>query len=210
MDAVEAPLSEVDDRTELARRLGALRDRRGLSVRDLARASGLPLGTVGGYLSGRHLPQPATVDQFERMLAALGVEPGEPMPTWVRPVQLLGGAALAAVAARSGGWTGVMLVGLACRVALDPNPLFYYGLGPVLGALIWDGARGGAGIPWTTWCAVAAFSVTPYIAPPVLSGAWRVAACAALVLVVLLWRGRSAPDPAPGHAVLVEAGERRG
>ncbi|MEN1975479.1 nSTAND1 domain-containing NTPase [Cellulomonas sp. P4] len=63
----------VDDRAGLARALTGLRERAGLSVRDVARLAGLPLGTAGGYLSGRHLPQPATVGQFERMLAALGV-----------------------------------------------------------------------------------------------------------------------------------------
>lgn len=69
----EAHPAAIDDRTGLARALTTLRERRRLSVRDVARLSGLPLGTVGGYLSGRHLPQPGTLHQFERMLAVLGV-----------------------------------------------------------------------------------------------------------------------------------------
>ncbi|WP_188079110.1 helix-turn-helix domain-containing protein [Actinotalea subterranea] len=88
-EPTEEPLLDaVTDRAGLARALTTLRERRGLSVRDVARLSGLPLGTVGGYLSGRHLPQPATIDQFERMLTALGVPDGARAP-WVDAVTRL-------------------------------------------------------------------------------------------------------------------------
>ncbi len=74
--------AELPDRAALARELTRLREAAGLSVRDVARRAGLPLATVGGYLSGRHLPQPATMDQFERMLVALGV-PDADRAAWV-------------------------------------------------------------------------------------------------------------------------------
>lgn len=83
-----SPLDDVVDRAGLARRLTGLREAAGLSVRDVGRRADLPLGTVGGYLSGRHLPQPATFDQFERMLAALGV-PAAERPAWVEAVARL-------------------------------------------------------------------------------------------------------------------------
>lgn len=78
----------IVDRAELARRLTEQRERAGLSVRDVSRAAGLPLGTVGGYLSGRHLPQLATMDQFARMLAALAI-PEDERPAWLEVVSRL-------------------------------------------------------------------------------------------------------------------------
>lgn len=84
----DAGPSDIVDRTGLARRLTVLRERGGRSVRDVARLAGLPLGTVGGYLSGRHLPQSATIDQFERVLAALGVPQAE-LGAWIEVVARL-------------------------------------------------------------------------------------------------------------------------
>jgi WD40 repeat protein/transcriptional regulator with XRE-family HTH domain len=58
---------------ELAAALTDLRLRAGLSVREVARRTGIPSATLGGYFSGRHLP-PATQPQvFGEVLAALGV-----------------------------------------------------------------------------------------------------------------------------------------
>lgn len=80
--------SSVTDRAGLAAALGALRDRRALSVRDVARLSRLPLATVAGYLAGRHLPQPATLDQFQRVLRVLGV-PDADQGAWLDVVSRL-------------------------------------------------------------------------------------------------------------------------
>jgi hypothetical protein len=33
-----------------------LRESRGLTVRDVAKLTGLPISTLGGYFAGRHLP----------------------------------------------------------------------------------------------------------------------------------------------------------
>ena len=136
-------------------------------------------------------------------LTLLGLEPGAASPGWVRPAQLVGGATVATWAAVRGKWTGVVLVGLSSRVLLDPNPLFYYGVGPVLGALIWDLTRGGRGVPWTTGCAAAAFSVAPLLTPPPAVAAARTLTCIGLVLVVLLARARSA------DATAVRRGDER-
>lgn len=135
-------------------------------------------------------------------LMALGLEVGGAIPGWVRPAQLFGGAALAAVAVRRGNWTGVLLVGLAVRVALDPNPMFYYGIGPVLGALVWDLTRSRSGIPWFTALTMAVFSLLPNVGDPLATGVIRVVVCAALALSVLLVRQASSraagsSDPAP-------------
>jgi transcriptional regulator with XRE-family HTH domain len=84
-DLDDLDVSSITDRAELSAALAVLRARQALSVRDVARLSGLPLATVGGYLAGRHLPQPATIDQFQRVLAALGVPDGEQGP-WLEAV----------------------------------------------------------------------------------------------------------------------------
>ncbi len=63
--------------------LAALRIRAGLTVRDLGRAAGIPGSTIGGYLSGRHLPPPTRPEVLGRLLAALGV-PAEQHPAWTR------------------------------------------------------------------------------------------------------------------------------
>lgn len=69
----EGDPGSIDSRVELAAALTALRERTGLSVRDLARAVDSPVATVGGYVSGRHLPTVAQSAVFVRILAACGV-----------------------------------------------------------------------------------------------------------------------------------------
>jgi len=79
---------DLTSREDLAQALRALRERRGMTVRDIARAAGLPVATVGGYLTGRHLPPLATVDQFAQVLTSLGVAADE-IPGWVAAVNRL-------------------------------------------------------------------------------------------------------------------------
>lgn len=129
-------------------------------------------------------------------LAAMGLDVGAGMPAWVRPVQMGAGLVLGAVAALRGHWTGVLLVGVAARVALDPNPLHYYATGAVLGALVWDLTRGRSGIPWTAGAAMAAFSVAPFLPDAGALGVARVVICAGLVAAVLVRpRARAAEVP---------------
>jgi hypothetical protein len=49
-----------------------LRSRAGLTVRQVARASGLPASTVGDYFSGRHLPATGQAGSLHRILVACG------------------------------------------------------------------------------------------------------------------------------------------
>jgi WD40 repeat protein len=74
--------SGVETRAELARELTTLRLVSGLTVRELARRLDAPLATVGGYLSGRHLPGPGQTEQFRSLLAHCGVVPAE-LDQWV-------------------------------------------------------------------------------------------------------------------------------
>ncbi|HVM28584.1 MAG TPA: helix-turn-helix domain-containing protein [Mycobacteriales bacterium] len=68
---------------DFARELTALRERAGLSLRDLARRSDAPLATVGGYLSGKHLPQASSRQVLERVLAACGVTAEADVLAWL-------------------------------------------------------------------------------------------------------------------------------
>ncbi len=87
-DATPTAPQNVRSREDLGASLTSLRLASGLSVRDVARRAGLPLGTVGGYLSGRHLPPLATLDQFAGLLRALGV-PDDAVPAWLEAVSRL-------------------------------------------------------------------------------------------------------------------------
>lgn len=66
---------------EFAGALTALRLQSGLTVRAVAKATGLPVSTLGGYFSGRHLPPATRPDVLESVLDALSV-PTAQRPGW--------------------------------------------------------------------------------------------------------------------------------
>lgn len=68
--------------SEFAAALAALRERRGRTVREVAKAADLPSSTLGGYLSGRHLPPITRLPAFAGLLIALGVPLDEHEP-WI-------------------------------------------------------------------------------------------------------------------------------
>jgi hypothetical protein len=70
-------------------------------------------------------------------LAALGVRDAL-MPHWVRPAQVLGGIALAALLVRRVHWGTAVAAALAVRLALDPAVYGYYTPTFVLAALVLD------------------------------------------------------------------------
>lgn len=76
-------------REDLVEQLRVLREAAGLSVRDLASAVDGRVSTVGGYLSGKHLPTPAQTPLFRRILAALGVTSEAEQDQWVEAVARL-------------------------------------------------------------------------------------------------------------------------
>jgi WD40 repeat protein/transcriptional regulator with XRE-family HTH domain len=57
---------------EFGRELTLLRHRADLTVRQVAKAAGLPASTAGDYFSGRHLPAPGQADSLHKILAACG------------------------------------------------------------------------------------------------------------------------------------------
>ncbi len=58
---------------EFAGALTALREAGGLSVRQVSRGCGVPSATLGGYFSGRHLPNATQLPVLDAVLTALGV-----------------------------------------------------------------------------------------------------------------------------------------
>ena len=73
--------------------LTALRENAGFTVRELARKLDVPLGTVSGWCTGRHLPTLSQKDMFLRLLATCGVEHGaeeEWSACWLRLRRPLG------------------------------------------------------------------------------------------------------------------------
>jgi WD40 repeat protein/transcriptional regulator with XRE-family HTH domain len=72
----------VGDRQQFADALKQVREYAGLTVRDLARATGVPHSTIGGYLSGRHLPPVSQPDLLPEILRACGIEDGHTLERW--------------------------------------------------------------------------------------------------------------------------------
>jgi hypothetical protein len=64
--------------------------------------------------------------------------------SWLRPTQFVVGVAVGVVVAVRRHWTAAPLAALAVRVVTDPFSYGYYGLGPVLFALLWDTTRPGS------------------------------------------------------------------
>jgi WD40 repeat protein len=73
---------DIDTGAEFAAGLTDLRLRAGRSIRDVARATGIPSATLGGYFSGRHLPPGTQPQQFDQLLDALGVTDPAEVSAW--------------------------------------------------------------------------------------------------------------------------------
>lgn len=73
---------QVQTRQEFARGLTRLRERAGLTVRDVAKSVDLPDSTVGGYYSGRHLPPVKPPDILRNLLRFCGVTDQAEIERW--------------------------------------------------------------------------------------------------------------------------------
>ena len=99
--------AEIVNRGDLAAALTALRERAGFAVRDLAREIDSPAATVGGYLSGRHLPTAAQSGVFRRLLQACGVADPDDVEDWVEAVARIRRLAAHRSAADTGPYRGL-------------------------------------------------------------------------------------------------------
>ncbi len=71
--------TRIESAADLARELTTLRERGGLTVREVQRRSGIVHSTLGGYFSGRHRPP---LDRLELVLAACGVDDPDELAAW--------------------------------------------------------------------------------------------------------------------------------
>src|SRR5262249_47554781 len=63
---------------DFGRELSLARQQAGLTIREAARASGIPVSTAGDYFTGRHLPPARPPELLARLLAACGItDPGQ-------------------------------------------------------------------------------------------------------------------------------------
>ncbi|ACU75752.1 transcriptional regulator, XRE family [Catenulispora acidiphila DSM 44928] len=74
----------ISTRAEFGRALTELREAAGLTIRDAAKGLGLPSSTIGGYLTGRHLPPVRFPDLLPDFLRMCGVSDPSEIEEWVR------------------------------------------------------------------------------------------------------------------------------
>lgn len=74
---------EISTRHEFADKLSLLKDRAGVTVRDVAGKTGVPASTLGGYFAGTHLPPVKMSDLLPRILSACGVHDEAEIERWL-------------------------------------------------------------------------------------------------------------------------------
>lgn len=115
--------SQVVSLADLGVALSRLRQDRGLTVRAVARAAGIPHSTVGGYFAGRHLPPPTRPQDFAKVLTVLGV-PASEHEAWFDAVRRLERRRTRASAARVPGPAADPYLGLAAFGPQDASVFF--------------------------------------------------------------------------------------
>jgi len=80
---VAADPERIATQQDFGRELTAVRSLAGLTVRQVARAAGLPISTTGDYFSGRHLPGNAQPEQLVRLLHTCGVTDAAEQTRWL-------------------------------------------------------------------------------------------------------------------------------
>jgi hypothetical protein len=73
---------QITTQAEFGRALTAVRVRAGLTVRQVARAAGLPASTAGDYLAGRHLPAGSQPEPVLKILRACGETDATRLAQW--------------------------------------------------------------------------------------------------------------------------------
>ena len=68
---------------DFGRELTLARQRAGLTVREVARAVGIPASTAGDYFAGRHLPPPSQPGLLPRILRTCGVTDQAQLSDWM-------------------------------------------------------------------------------------------------------------------------------
>ena len=86
--AIDSPDPDrIATQQDFGRELTAVRARVGLTVRQVARAAGLPVSTAGDYFSGRHLPADGRPEQLLGILRACGETDPAVLARWQDALQ---------------------------------------------------------------------------------------------------------------------------
>jgi transcriptional regulator with XRE-family HTH domain len=73
---------EINDRNDFGAALTLLRDRAGLTVRDIAKAVGIPAATAGDYFAGRALPSAKMAEVVPAIVRACGLTDPVALDQW--------------------------------------------------------------------------------------------------------------------------------
>ena len=82
-DAIRPDPGRATSPEDLGRELTAARERAELTIREAARAAGIPASTAGDYFAGRHLPSASQPQILIKLLSACGISGPDAEP-WVR------------------------------------------------------------------------------------------------------------------------------
>jgi hypothetical protein len=144
--------------------------------------------------------RPQVVVAHSSILHLLGV-PTTDAPGWIRPVQVAAVLIVGLVAVLRGRWAAVPVVGIATRIALDPQRFLYYSAGLVLAALAWDLLRTRRPFPVSTLATFVLLDDADTLIPSATGrAALRLVLTVSLVAVVLF--APVARDPARGRATV--------
>ncbi|MEV6012015.1 tetratricopeptide repeat protein [Streptomyces sp. NPDC051976] len=116
----------IATRQDFGRELTLLRLSARLSVRQLAKASGMPASTLGGYLSGTNLPGLTPEDQMQRILQAAGVTGEGRIRAWEEAYWRVKGTVAGPVegAGQPPGGPGAVVAAGAARWGVSTRPPF--------------------------------------------------------------------------------------
>ena len=120
-------------------------------------------------------------------------------PDWARPVQLVGGFLLAALAVKRGRWLAAPMVGIAVRLAFDPATHYYYVIGLVLAVMAWELGRDARMVPWRSVIVLVVLEATSGSGPALPLGIVRLGLLALVAAVGLLATERSDSERAYAH-----------
>ncbi|MCU1373861.1 MAG: hypothetical protein JWO68_1147 [Actinomycetia bacterium] len=132
-------------------------------------------------------------------------------PGWDRPLQLVLGTAVAALAVRRGRWPGALLAAVSVRLLLDPGSHLYYTASLVVVALVWDLLGSPFVVPWATVVTATALQLPRVLGAPVAFSGWlRLLVTVGAIVAVFAAPAPALPEaaeavPVPGAREAVAA-----